>query len=167
MKYNFSHIKLKDKNNNNLKDDKILKLFKSSVGDNIIIKNYNKSKKEYSYQNLEIIYYKEYIKKNIGKMKYINIENNNEIKIFDKEFISNNIKKTKIIINNRKYELKENFKTKENLLKVKIQFSGIITKLNSMFEDCKYLLSVYNLQRLNTKYIFFQEEDNIYLIFKV
>ena len=53
MKSNFIHIKFDDKSNINLK--KILELYKLSVGNNIINLNYNKSEKESSNKNLEII----------------------------------------------------------------------------------------------------------------
>ena len=108
MDYNYIYIILKYKNNINLNKNKILELFKLSIGNNIIHLNYNKNKKESSNQNIQIIYSKKYLKKNIGKMNYSNSENNKTIKIFDKIFISNNIKRANIIINNKIYELKEN-----------------------------------------------------------
>ena len=68
MKYNFVQIKSKVTNNINLNNKDILELFKLSAGNNIIIKEQNE--KESSNQHLDIIYYKKYIKKNIGKMIY-------------------------------------------------------------------------------------------------
>ena len=65
MKGNFIHAKLKDKNNINFNNNKILELFKLSIGNNIINLDYNKNKKESSNQYLEIIYFKEYLKKDI------------------------------------------------------------------------------------------------------
>ena len=62
MKCNFIHIKLKDKNNNNLNNNKILVLFKLSLGNNIYKLNCNKNRKETSNKNLEISYYKNFIK---------------------------------------------------------------------------------------------------------
>ena len=56
MKYNFIHIKLKDINKINLNDNKVLDLFKLSLGNNITNLIYYKNKKETSNQNLEIIY---------------------------------------------------------------------------------------------------------------
>ena len=123
MKCNFIHIKLKDKYNNNLSNNKILELLKLSIGNNIINLNYIKNKKESSNQNFDIKNDKKYIKKNIGKMIYMNIENIKKIKILNKIFISNNIKRAKIIINNKQYKLKniiEN-KTKKNF-KIKFNF---------------------------------------------
>ena len=112
MKCNFIHIKLKDKNNIN----KNLQLFKLSFGKNIAKLNYNK--KDYSKQNLEIIYKKIFQKKNIGKMKYIKDKFNNDINIFNKIFILNNKKIAKIIINNKQFELKENIKNEKKFLKL-------------------------------------------------
>jgi len=64
MKCNFIHIKLKDKNNININKD--LELFKLSFGKNITNLKYNK-KKNYSKQNLEIIYNKIFQKKILEK----------------------------------------------------------------------------------------------------
>ena len=153
MKCNFIYIKLKAKNIINLNNNKILNLFKLSVGNNIINLNYNKNKKESS--NQEIIYYKRYIKKDIGKMIYLNEGNNLQIKIFQKIFIYNNLERAKIIIYNKQYELKENIRNRKQTItiKIKIKFLDNIIYLNSMFEDCKSLFSIYNLQNINTKYL--------------
>ena len=70
MNCNFINIRMKDKSNININDSKIFGLFKLSVGNNITNLNYNKNKKESSNQNLEIIYNKKYVQKNIGKMIY-------------------------------------------------------------------------------------------------
>jgi len=151
MKCNFIYIKLKDKNNTTLNNNKILNLFKLSVGNNIINLNYNKNKKESS--NQEINYCKKYIKKDIGKMIYVNTENNLQIKIFQKIFIYNNKERAKIIIYNKQYELIENIRYRNQTIKIKIKFLDNIIYLNSMFEDCKSLFAVYNLQNINTKYL--------------
>jgi len=155
MKY--IHIKLKDKNNKNLNKNKILELFKLSIGNNIIKLSCNKNKSKYSNQNIQIIYYQKYINKNVGKMRYIYLDNSNSIKILDKTFISNNIKRANIIINNKEYKLKENIKYSELktlfLIKIKIKFLDNIINLNSMFIGCKSLSHIYNFQNLNTKYL--------------
>ena len=147
MNYNFIHIKLKDKNNLTLNKNKILKIFKLSFGNDIIDLNYNQNK------NLDIIYYKKYIKKNIGKMIYKNTEINKEIKIFGKLFVLNNIKIAKIIINNKQNELKEKIGNEKHIFKIKIKFLNNIVYLNSMFENCQTLLSVNNFLNLNPKYL--------------
>ena len=69
MKCNFIHIKLRDKSNINLQKSKILELFELSLENSIINLKYNQNKKESSSQNLEIIYYKKYIQKNVIKIK--------------------------------------------------------------------------------------------------
>ena len=153
MKCNFIQVKLRDKSNINLNNNKIFELLKLSFGNNIINLNYNKNKKESSNKNLIINYYKTYFKKNIGKMVYTNVEGNEEIKIFNEEFISNNIKRAKIFINNKLYNLKEDLENKKQLIKIKIKFLDNIFYLNSMFEDCISLSSVYHFEHLNTKYL--------------
>ena len=65
MKCNFIHIKLKGKNNINKKIN--LELLKLSFENNIANLNYNKNKKEYSNQNLEINYNKIFHKKILEK----------------------------------------------------------------------------------------------------
>ena len=152
MKCNFIHIKLKDQNNLTLNYSKILEIFKLSFGNDIIDLNYIQNKN--SNNNLQIIYYKKYIKKNIGKMIYKNTENNKEIKIFGELFVLNNIKIAKIIANNKQNELKEKIGNEKQLFKIKIKFlNNNIVYLNSMFEDCQTLLSVNNFLNLNTKYL--------------
>ena len=79
MKFNFFHFKLKDKDNINLNNNKILELFKLSVGNNIYYLDYNQNKKESPSKYLKIRYYKKYIKSNIGKMIYKKNEDNKSI----------------------------------------------------------------------------------------
>jgi len=71
MKHSFIHIQLKDKSNI-INKNKILQLFKLSLVNNITNLDYNINKKETSNQNLKMIFYKKYIKKNIGKITYKN-----------------------------------------------------------------------------------------------
>ena len=148
MKCNFIKTKIKDKNKN------LLELYKLSLGNNVNSLYYNKNKIENSKQSLEIIYYKRYIKKNIGKMKYKANENDKQIKIFNESFVLNNIKRAKIIINNKQYKLKKIIgnKIKTNF-KIKIKFLDNIIKINSMFKNCKLLSYVNNFQNFNTKYL--------------
>jgi len=151
MKCSFIHIKLKDKSHPILKNNKILEIFKLSFGNGINYLNYNKDKKVNN--NLEIIYYKEYNRKNIGKMIYKNTENKKVIKIFDKIFVLNNIKAAKIIINNKQKDLEEDILNEKHNFKIKIKFLNNIFYLNSMFRDCQSLISVNNFQNINTKYL--------------
>ena len=155
MEYNYIHIRLKDKNNINLNKKKFLELFKLSIGNNKFNLNYNKNKKESPNQNIQIICFKKYIKKNFGKMKYIKLDIFNEIKILNKEFISNNINRANIIINNKEYKLKDNIEYSElkKFFFVKIKFLDNIINLNSMFKGCKTLSHIYNFQNVNTRYL--------------
>ncbi len=93
----FIHLKLIGKNNIKQSKDKIFKLLKISLGDNV---SYLRYKKKSSNQSFVISYYKKFIKKNIGKMEYA-ANKNKEIEIFNKIFLSKNIKRAKIIINNK------------------------------------------------------------------
>jgi len=120
MKCNFIHVKLKDKNNINLNNKKFQEIFKLSIGNNIKYFNYKKNKEEISNKNIEIIYFKRFIKKNIGKMIYKTAEYNK--KIFNKAFIANNIKRAKIIIKNKQYYLKENIINENKIVKIVIKF---------------------------------------------
>ena len=65
----------------------------------------------------------------------------------------NNIKRTKIILNNKQYDLKQNIESKKKYFKIKINFLDNIIKLNSMFSGCKSLSSVHNFHNFNTKYL--------------
>jgi len=77
MKCTFIRVKMKDKRIININDYTILEL---SIGNKKNTLNYNKYKKEFSSQNLDINIYKKYIKKNIGKMIYKKIENSKDKK---------------------------------------------------------------------------------------
>jgi len=152
MKSNFVHIKIKDKTNIIL--NKIHELYKISVGNKIINLNYNKNIKDFQNQNLEIIYYKDYVKKNIGKMLYKTI-GNKEIKILNKIFIVRNMKRAKLIINNKQYNLIENIDNKKHKdnFKTEMKFLDNIIHLNSMFKECKSLSYIKNFKNINTKYL--------------
>jgi len=124
MKCNFINIKAKANNK------KVLELFKLSLGNKVnslYHKYYNKINKEYQYQNVEIVYFKKYLKKNNGKMIYKETENNKKTKILNEKFILNNMKRAKIIINNKQYKLKEIIENKnKKIFKIKIKFLDII-----------------------------------------
>ena len=146
----FIHLKVIDNNKIRQNKDKTFELLKISLGNNV---HYLCYKNKSSNQSFVISYYKKFIKKNIGKMKYTT-NKNKEIKIFDKIFLSKNIKRAKMIINNKQYNLKKNItREMKKVIKIKIYFLDIIIRLNSMFKNCKSLSSIYNLQYLNTKYL--------------
>ena len=143
MRCNFINIKVKDKK------QKILELFKLSIGNTIKPLYYNNDKANSLNQKIKIIYFKKYLKKNIGKMIYKISENKKEINILSKTFMLNNIKRAKIILDNKQYDLKQNIERKAKNIKIKINFLDIIIKLNSMFYGCKSLSSVYDFHNLN------------------
>ena len=69
-------------------------------------------------------------------------KNNNILNILGKNFVKNNINKGKLIIENKKYYLKEyielnNFKKTE--LKIDILLNNDISHLNCMFRNCESL----------------------------
>ena len=165
MSCNFIHIELKNKNYKY--KEKMLELFKSSIGIGKINHNYSYISIKYALSNKiifklkddpsrgyinqphEISYNKKFIKKNNAKMIYKANESNKDIKIFNQKFISNNMKRAKVFINNKQYDLKENIESEIN--KIKIKFVDNIIYLNSMFKYCKSLSSV--LLNLDTKYL--------------
>ena len=151
MKYNLIHARMKDKKNINKNFNKKLELFKLSIGNKTT--NLYTHKKETSNQNIEIIFYKKYSKKNIGKMIYKKNDIIKDTKIFNTIFILKNKKKARIIINNKLNNLEENIENKKQIFKIQIKFLDIILYLNSMFENCKSLSSVDNFQNINTKYL--------------
>ena len=104
MASHFFLIKLKDKNYINLNNNRILELFKLSFGNKITNLYCNKNKKDLSYSE--------------------------DTKIVNKKFILNNIKRTKLIIENKKNNLKENFENKKQIIKIKIKFLDNILYLN-------------------------------------
>ena len=84
-------------------------------------------------------------------MLYKNNGNNKKITIFNKIFISKNKKRSKIIINNKQYDLKENLESQKHFVQIiKIKFFDYIFNLNCMFQDCESLSSVKNFQNINT-----------------
>ena len=150
MKNNYIHLKIKNKTYINFNNNKVLGLFKLSVGNNINIFDYNK--KITSNKNLEISYYKKYIKSNIGKMIYKNTGKNEKIAIFNKIFISKNKERAKIIKNNKQYELKGNIEHQKHFLqKIKIKIFDNIIFSNCMFKDCESLFLVKNFENLLLK----------------
>jgi len=70
MKCKFIHIRIKSKSKINISNSKILELLKLSVGNKITNLNNNNNEKESSKHNLENIFYKKVVQKNITKMIY-------------------------------------------------------------------------------------------------
>ena len=85
-----------------------------------------------------------------------NIEYNykdNYIRLFGEEFVNNNKEICKILIDNKEYELMEEYNVYNyNEEKLKINLIGIknVTNMSYMFSDCSSLLSLPDISYLNT-----------------
>ena len=84
-----------------------------------------------------------------------NIENKEEIKIFDDTFINNNKSKCNLIIDGQKKELCSRLKinqnqNKENLLIIKLQGIQNVINMSKMFSNCLSLISLPDISSWNT-----------------
>ena len=125
MWFNCIHLKIKNRNYTDLNNNKILKLYKLSIGNyinnskypfksneyyldnrsifkikNLLYQEYNKNKKS-PIKNIEISNKNKFIKRNIAKMVYKIDENMKEKQLFNKIFLRYNMKRTKVIMNNK------------------------------------------------------------------
>ena len=97
-----------------------------------------------------------YSKMNFDEIKLIyKINNQKEIKLFSKDFVETYKKSCKIIIGNKKQELKEKyslgiFHKKKDILELSLKGITNITKTTYMFNDCDSLLSLPDLNKWNT-----------------
>ena len=148
MKINFIQNDLLFEYSKNLRDKELFKLFNISRG------------KEKEYLKIKRIEYKNHIvkgkaldNKNIIKLVYKIDEKNKETKILKKKFVITNKNRTKIIINNKQYNLVEKIKNEKVKIKfiVKIKFLENIIDIDCMFKGCKKLCSVKNFSKINTK----------------
>ena len=90
--------------------------------------------------------------KNYIKIKYNVNQNNKKIKIFGDTFVINNRSICKMIYNNKEYDLNSSFLF-ENTDEIILTNIKNITQLNHMFAQCDSLLSIYNIEQLNTSNI--------------
>ena len=72
----------------------------------------------------------------------------NYIRIFSKQFVKNNKNNCKIIINGKEREIceyidKNELKTKDNMLKIKLREIKSITDMSYMFFECRRLISIF------------------------
>ena len=82
--------------------------------------------------------------------------NDTNIIIFGSDFVKNNKNICKIIIDNKEYELMEQFTIKNNvnnLLKIKLKGIDKFTSLDGMFRGCSSLLSLPDISKWNTNNI--------------
>ena len=90
-----------------------------------------------------------------------------DIKIFGKYFVQKNKYKSKIIFNNKLYELKENFNEidnsyNQNIKEIKLKLIGIdyITNMKKMFYGCCYLTSISEFKNKNNQNIINSQNDS-------
>ena len=84
-------------------------------------------------------------------------ENDNKyknIKIFGSEFVKNNKYICKMIIDNKEYEIEEQYNNIENCnnneLKIKLKGINNVTNMSYMFYGCKSLSSLPDISKWNT-----------------
>ena len=84
--------------------------------------------------------------------------NQDSLRILGKYFVNKNKNKSKLIYNNKKYELKELLKDIDNnyagkdIIKLKIIGINFITYISRIFNGCFYLSEVSEYQEWNTNY---------------
>ena len=89
--------------------------------------------------------------KNEIRIIYHNKQNQNEINIFGSLFVENNRNKCKIIMGGREFDLQTSCFCK-NVPQFEIKLKGILKIVNMahMFKDCKSLISLPDISKLNT-----------------
>jgi len=103
-----------------------------------------------SYDEINIIY-------NTNNTKDIN--DKKEIRIFGEKFVENNGDKTKIVIENKEYDLMEYFninnyiKNKISQLQIKLEDINNIRNMSYMFSNCTSLISLPDISEMNTNYV--------------
>jgi len=78
------------------------------------------------------------------------------INIFGYQFVKKNEKNCKLIIDNKEYEITEEYnikKYKNNKLKIKLEGINNITDMSFMFEGCLSLISLPDISKFNTNNI--------------
>ena len=81
------------------------------------------------------------------------IEDEGNINIFGSEFVKNNKNIYKMIIDDKEYEITEEYNAKSKVInKLNIKLKGInnITNMNDMFNGCSRLLSLPDISKWNT-----------------
>ena len=93
-----------------------------------------------------------------GEISEINIIYNiirgkDNIRIFGYEFVKNNKNICKMIIDNKEYEISEEYNVKnynENKIKIKLKGINNVTNMNEMFYECSSLSSLPDISKWNT-----------------
>ena len=107
--------------------------------------------------------------KDISEINIIyNIKEENNIRIFGSEFVKNNKNICKMIIDNKEYEITEEYNIKNNNNnnnKLKIILKGIdnVTDMSYVFDGCSSLSSLPDISKWNTNKV----TDMIYIFMDV
>jgi len=92
--------------------------------------------------------------KDISEINIIyDFNGNNNINIFGSNFVENNKNTCKMIIDNKEYELAQNYNVKSNnnnKLKIKLKGINHITNMSYMFYRCSSLSSLPDISNWNT-----------------
>ena len=80
-----------------------------------------------------------------------NVVKQKEIRIFGKVFVENNKDKCKMVINQKEYDLKEKFYTKERELKIRLIGIENIRNISNLFSECENLYSLPDIHKIDTK----------------
>ena len=99
-----------------------------------------------------------YTKMNIDEINIIYKVTNKEVKLFNESFVKNNKNNCKLIINEKEQELKEKynfglFSSKKDTLKVILKGITNIINAADMFDNCKSLLSLPDIDKWDTSNI--------------
>ena len=73
--------------------------------------------------------------------------------IFGKKFVENNKDNIELIIEGKKYKLMEKYDLKNGIINVQMIILNKLTNLECMFQNCKSLININDLQYLDTKEI--------------
>ena len=99
-----------------------------------------------------------YTKMNIDEINIIYKVTNKEVKLFNESFVKKNKNNCKLIINEKEQELKEKynfglFSSKKDTLKIKLKGITNIINAADMFDNCKSLLSLPDIDKWDTSNI--------------
>ena len=86
------------------------------------------------------------------------IKDKNKLRVFGKHFVENNKNQCKILYDNKEYDLNEyfnidNIKYTDDLFEIKLKGINNITDMSNMLFHCQSLLSVPDLDKINTNKI--------------
>ena len=96
-----------------------------------------------------------YTKMNIDEINLQYKVEDDEVKLFSKIFVENNMNNCKLLINGKEQELKDTytfglFRTKKDILEIKLKGITKITNMCGMFFNCSSLSSLNDISKWNT-----------------